>query len=171
MTSPIISIIVAMDEKNGIGKNNKIPWHIKKDLVRLASMTRDKIAVIGERSYNSMAGYYDISGRDMPVKKYIVITQDKNFKSKRNNTESVFSIGEALDKIKKSGEEEVFIIGGASIFKQMIQYANRLYLTIVKDQFDCDTFFPDYPEFIKVISQEEDFENGIDFTFKVLERE
>lgn len=170
MISPIISIIAAMDEKNGIGKNDKIPWHIKKDLVHLANMTRDKVAAIGERSYNSMAGYYDISGRDMPAKKYIVITQDKNFKSKRNNTESAFSIEDALDEIEKSNEKEVFIIGGASIFKQMIQYTNRLYLTIVKSQFDCDTFFPDYSDFKKVISSEEDSDEGIDFTLKILEK-
>lgn len=170
MSLPKISIIVATDEARGIGKNDRIPWHIKKDLVRLASMTRGKIAVIGDRSYNSMAGYYDKSGRDMPAKKYLVITMDKNFKSARNNTEAVFSIDEALAAIKKSGEEEVFVIGGASIYKQMLEHADRLYLTIVRGKFDCDTFFPDYSDFKKVISSAEDSDEGFTFTFKVLER-
>jgi dihydrofolate reductase len=170
MISPKISIIVAADEENGIGKENRIPWHIKKDLVRLASMTRGKIAVIGDRSYNSMAGYYDKSGRPMPAKKYIVITIDKEFKSVRNNTQAVFSIEEALEAIKKSGEDEVFVIGGASIYKQMIQYADRLYITVVKEKFDCDTFFSDYSDFDKVISRESDSEDGTDFEFRVLER-
>ena len=87
MKSPAISIIASLDEKGGIGKNDRIPWHIKKDLVRLRDMTKDHIAVIGERSYKSMAGYYDKSGRPMPAQKYIVITKDKSFKSLRNNTE------------------------------------------------------------------------------------
>jgi dihydrofolate reductase len=165
-----LSIIAALDEAGGIGNKDRIPWHIKKDLVRLATLTRNKFAVIGERSYNSMTGYYDKSGKFMPAKKYIVITKDKNFKSQRNNTEAVFSIENALDAIKKSGEEEVFIIGGASIYKQMIECTDRLYLTIVKGKFDCDTFFPDYSDFKKVIHSEVDSDEGHDFTFNILER-
>jgi dihydrofolate reductase len=170
MKSPRISIIVATDEENGIGKDNKIPWHIKKDLVRLSLMTRGKVAVIGDRSYNSMASYYDISGRPMPAKEYIVVSFDKNFKSKRNNTFTVNSIQEALDRIKKSKEDEVFVIGGASIYKQMIEFADRLYLTIVKGKFNCDTFFPDYSDFKKVISSEVDSDEGFTFTEKILEK-
>lgn len=170
MKSPKISIIVAMDKKNGIGKDDKIPWHIKKDLVRLSLMTRGKVAVIGDRSYNSMAGYYDKSGRPMPAKEYIVVSFDKNFKSKRNNTYAVNSIQEALDRIKKSKEDEVFVIGGASIYKQMIEFTDRLYLTIVGEKFNCDTFFPDYSDFKKVISSEEDSDEGFTFTEKILEK-
>lgn len=164
-----ISIIVATDEKGGIGKENKIPWHIKKDLVRLASMTRGKIAVIGGTSYNSMAGYYDKSGRDMPAKEYLVLTRDKSFKSKRNNTYAVTSVEDAIERIKNCGEEEVFVIGGASIYEQFVKFTDRLYITIVKGEFDCDTFFPDYSDFKKTISEEEDFDEGHDFIFKVLE--
>lgn len=170
MKSPMISIIVATDEDGGIGKENRIPWHIKKDLIRLSQMTKDKIAIIGERSYNSMTGYYDKSGRTMPAKEYLVLTFDKNFKSKRNNTFVATSIQKALERIKKSGEKEVFVIGGASIYKQFIEFAERLYLTIVKGKFDCDTFFSDYSDFKKVISSENDSDEGIDFTFKILEK-
>jgi len=170
MKSPKISIIVAMDMKNGIGKDDKIPWHIKKDLVKLSLMTRGKIAVIGDRSYNSMAGYYDKSGHPMPAKEYIVISLDKNFKSKRNNTFAVNSISEALDRIRKSKEKEVFVIGGASIYKQMIEFTDHLYVTIVKNEFNCDTFFPDYSDFKKVISSEEDSEGDFNMTYKVLEK-
>ena len=170
MKSPRISIIVATDEENGIGKDNKIPWHIKKDLVRLSLMTRSKVAVVGDKSYNSMASYYDISGRPMPAKEYIVISLDKNFKSKRNNTFAVNSISEALDRIRKSKEKEVFVIGGASIYKQMIEFTDHLYVTIVKNEFNCDTFFPDYSDFKKVISSEEDSEGDFNMTYKVLEK-
>jgi dihydrofolate reductase len=117
-----------------------------------------------------MAGYYDKSGKEMPAKEYVVMTKDKNFKSKRNNTFVGTSIGKALERIKENGGEEVFVIGGESIFKQFMEYADRLYLTIVKGNFDCDTFFPDYSEFKKEISSKEDSEDEIDFTFKVLEK-
>ncbi|HLD91841.1 MAG TPA: dihydrofolate reductase [Patescibacteria group bacterium] len=170
MKSPRISIIVATDEENGIGKDNKIPWHIKKDLVRLSLMTRSKVAVVGDKSYNSMASYYDISGRPMPAKEYIVVSFDKNFKSKRNNTFVANSIQGALDRIKKSKEDEVFVIGGASIYKQMIEFTDRLYLTIVKGKFNCDTFFPDYSDFKKVISSEVDSDENYVFTTKIFEK-
>lgn len=170
MKSPKISIIVAMDMKNGIGKDNRIPWHIKKDLVRLSSMTRGKVVVVGDRTYNSMAGYYDKSGRPMPAREYIVISLDKNFKSKRNNTFTVNSIQKALDRIKKSKEKEIFVIGGASIYKQMIEFTDRLYVTIVKNEFNCDTFFPDYSDFKKVISSEEDSDENYVFTTKIFEK-
>jgi dihydrofolate reductase len=159
-----------MDETGGIGKNDRIPWHIRKDLVRLRDMTKDHLVVLGRNSYDSMAGYYDRSGRPMPAKEYIVLTRDKNFKSFRGNTFTATSVQEVLDHIKKSGEKEVFVIGGSTIFGQMVKYADRLYLTIVKGKFDCDTFFPDYSEFKKEVFSEEDSDEGHDFTFKILEK-
>jgi len=171
MSFPKISIIASLDEKNGIGKNNRIPWHIRKDLVRLRDMTKDHLVILGRTSYESMAGYYDKSGRPMPAKEYVVVTSDKNFKSVRNNTFAATSVQEVLNKIKDSREKEVFVIGGETIFKQFMEFADRLYLTIVHGTFDCDTFFPDYSDFKKVISSEEDSDEGIAFTNKVLERE
>ncbi len=169
MISPKISIIAAMDEKGGIGKENRIPWHVRKDLVRLRDMTKDHLVILGRTSYESMAGYYDKSGRPMPAKEYIVITKNKDFKSVRNNTFAATSIAAAIERVKDSGEE-AFVIGGETIFKQMIGYVDRLYLTIVKGSFNCDTFFPDYSAFKNVISSEEDSDEGISFTYKILEK-
>jgi dihydrofolate reductase len=170
MNSPIISIVVAMDKERGIGKDNKIPWHIKKDLIKLRDLTKNKVVILGRTSYESMAGYYDKSGKEMPAKEYIVVTSDGNFKSKRNNTFTATSVEKAMDRINKSGEKEVFVIGGASIYKQFIKYVSKLYLTIVKDSFDCDTFFPDYSDFKKEISSLDDNDGGFDVEFKVLEK-
>jgi len=94
MSSPKISIIVAVDEKNGIGKNNLIPWHIKKDLIRLRDLTKGHVVILGRNSYESMAGYYDKSGKEMPAKEYVVMTKDKNFKSK----ETILSLARQLGK-------------------------------------------------------------------------
>lgn len=171
MNLPLISIICAMDEGRGIGKDDRIPWHLKKDLIRLRDMTKGHLVILGRNSYDSMAGYYDKSGRDMPGKEYIVLTRNKNFTSVRNNTFTASSVDEALDRAKQSGEKEVYVIGGETIFKQMMQYTDRLYLTIVKGKFDCDTFFPDYSDFKKVISKEIDSDEGLIFTYIVLERD
>jgi dihydrofolate reductase len=170
MKLPLLSIICAMDESRGIGKNDRIPWHIRKDLVRLRDMTKDNYVVIGRNSYDSMAGYYDKSGRPMPAKEYIVLTKNKNFKSLRNNTHTVTSIDDLLNYVKKIKTPEVFIIGGATIYEQLIKYTDKLYLTVVKGNFDCDTFFPDYSDFKNEVHSEMDSDEGLDFTFKILEK-
>lgn len=167
--SPRISIIAAIDEKGGIGKNNKIPWHIRKDLIRLRDMTRNRLVILGRNSYESMAGYYDISGREMPAREYIVLTKNKDFKSERKNTFTATSIKAVLDRIEKSGEKEVFVIGGATIYAQFMKFTDRLYLTTVKGNFNCDTFFPDYSKFKKELFSEKGSDEGIDFVYKVLE--
>ncbi len=170
MKTQKVSIIVAMDEKGGIGKNDRIPWHIKADLIRLRDTTKGHFVILGRSSYESMAGYYDKSGKPMPAREYIVVTTNPDFKSSRDNTFAATSIDAALKRAQKSGEKEIFVIGGEKIFKQFLPLASRLYLTRVKGSFDCDTFFPDYLGFKKVISSEKDSDEGIDFTYKVLER-
>jgi len=170
MKPPLISIIVAMDEGGGIGKDNRIPWHIKKDLIRLRDLTKDHLVILGHTSYESMAGYYDKSDRPMPAKEYVVLTSNDKFASSRNNTFTATSIKEVLDRINKSREKEVFVLGGASVFKQMLPCVNRLYLTIVKGKFDCDTFFPDYSEFKKEITSSKDSDEGFSFVHKILEK-
>ncbi len=170
MKTLIISIIAAMDETGGIGKNDRIPWHIKKDLIRLRDLTKDRYVILGRTSYESMAGYYDKSGRPMPAKEYVVLTSNKAFKSARNNTFAATSVETALNHAKGSGDKEIFIIGGEKIFEQFLPFTDRLYLTQVKGNFDCDTFFPDYSDFKKVVHSEQDSDEGHGFTYKILEK-
>ena len=166
---PKISIIVAIDEKRGIGKADRIPWHIRQDLIRLKNLTKDKVVILGRKSYESMAGYYDRSGRPMPARLYLVITRDQDYKPVRENAKSAHSIEDA---IKGLQEEEVFIIGGAQIFQQAIDKGavDRLYLTKVEGDFGCDTFFPDYSEFKKVLSEDSGEENGLKYKYINLEK-
>lgn len=172
-----VSIIVAMDEKRGIGKNNKIPWHIKEDLVHLKSLTFGHVVILGRKSYDSMVGYYNKSGNPMPGKLYIVITRDKNYKPARENARIAHSLEEALSftrgrlaKLRLAKLEEVFVIGGAQVFQQAIGIADKLYLTIVEGDYSCDAFFPDYSDFKKVVSEEKGESEGYRYTFLELER-
>ena len=146
---PRISLIVAVDSINGIGKKGKIPWHIKEDLVRLKNLTKGRIVILGRKTYESMVWYYDRSGRPMPAKLYIVITHDEEHKTARENVKTAHSLDEALE---NGQDEEVFILGGAQIFQQAIDMGivDRLYLTQVEGDFNCDTFFPDYSDFNKM---------------------
>jgi dihydrofolate reductase len=164
-----ISIIAAMDEKRGIGKEHKIPWHIVGDLIHLKSLTKDQIVILGRKTYDSMTWYYDRSGRPMPGKLYIVVTRDSGYKPTRNDAIIAHSLSEAL---QKAEGEEVFINGGGQIFHETMEknLADRLYLTIVKGDFGADTFFPDYSSFTKVISEENREEGDYKYKFLTLEK-
>lgn len=161
---PIISMIAAIDENRGIGFQGKIPWHIKEDLLRFKNLTIGKTIIIGRKTYESLIGYYQRSGRMMPKRKTIIITRQK-LVSIPDGFWICHSIEEALDLAKKIEKEEVFISGGAEIFAQGIKYAEKLYLTIVKGVFQADTFFPDYSEFKKKVFEKSYKSGKIKFKF------
>lgn len=166
-----VSAIVALDEKNGIGKDKMVPWHIKEDLVRLKNLSLGHVVILGRTTYESMLGYYSKSGKPtMSQRTHIVVTSDKDYEMNPDHGFVAHSPEEALEKAKEIEQEEIIILGGAKIFQQMLKDMDRLYLTLVKGDFDCDTFFPDYSEFTKVIEKEEHFDAPIPYTFLTLDR-
>ncbi len=172
-----ISIIVAMDEKRGIGKDNKIPWHIREDLIKLKTLTKDHVVILGRKTYDSMVWYYNKSGKQMPGKLYIVVTRRSLLRegdSLRTNVTVANSLEEALSfargRLAKLEEKEIFIIGGGQIYQQALSFADKLYLTIVEGDYNCDTFFPDYSAFKKNIHQESKESEGYKYKFLELEK-
>lgn len=165
-----ISIIAAMDGKRGIGKDNKIPWHIKEDLVRLKNLTGGRVVILGRKSYDSMVFYYNRTGNPMPGKLYVVVTRDKNYKPVRENARVANSVEEAFEIARKDDGGEIFIIGGGQIFNQVLPLTDKLYLTVVAGNYSCDTFFPNYSNFKKIVFREKRESNGYRYTFLELER-
>jgi dihydrofolate reductase len=160
----MISIIVAIDEKRGIGKNNDLLFRIPEDFQRMKTLTNGHPLVMGRRTFESI-------GRVLPNRTNIIITQ--NSKLKIQNSVVVNSLEEGIEMAKKSpGADEIFIFGGGQIFKQAIEenLVDRLYLTIVEGDFGADTFFPDYSNFKKVISEEQHESGDYKFRFLTLER-
>lgn len=157
-------MIAAMDENRGIGYKGRIPWHIKEDLLRFKNLTIGKTIIIGRKTYQSLIGYYQRSGKPMPKRKTIIVTRQKLI-SIPDGFWFCHSIEEALDLAKKIEKEEVFISGGAEIFAQGIKYTEKLYLTIIKGVFQADTFFPDYSEFKKKVFEENHKSGEIKFKF------
>lgn len=168
--NPRISIICAISENRVIGQDDRIPWHIKADLVRFKNKTLHHTIIIGKKTYESMKKYYKKSGRMMPERNTIIITHDTNYQPGQANCHVVNSFDQALEKAKEIEKEEVFVSGGEQIFRQAINIAERLYLTIVKGNFSGNKFFPDYSGFTKVIKKEECEENGQKFYFIEIER-
>jgi dihydrofolate reductase len=159
----MISAIVAMDEKRGIGKNNSIPWRIPGEQKMFKEITMPHPMIMGRKTFESL-------GRILPGRPHIVITRDTTYKV--DGVTVVHSLEEALDIARKIDQEEVFIIGGGQIFREALEKGvlNRLYLTIIEGDFDADTFFPEYNGFTKVVKDEDKEVENYKYKFLVVER-
>jgi dihydrofolate reductase len=159
-----ISIIVAIAENNGIGKNNQLLWHIPSDLRRFKHITLGHTVIMGKNTFLSLPRG--------PLKDRRNIVISNNPTDKFDGCETVFSMNEALDKCDANNEN--FVIGGASIYRQFLPLADRLYLTRIDHSFDADTFFPEInPGDWEEISREAigpEGENDFSCTFIILKR-
>jgi len=161
MKKPKISIIVAVGKNREIGLNNALLWQIPEDLKHFKEKTTGKAIIMGERTFYSI-------GRALPNRLNIVLSQDPDLKI--DGVTIAHSIPEAIE-IGGKFSDEVFIIGGGSIYAQTIGLADKLYLTLVDKEFEADTFFPDYAKFDKIVLESEPFEsNGLKFNFFELEK-
>lgn len=161
-----ISLIAALSQNRAIGKDNTLPWNIPEDMKRFRALTKGHIVIMGRKTFESI-------GRLLPERKNFIVSRDMNFKIK--GADVFHSVEEALtsSKIKVKSLKlpgEIFIIGGGQIYSQAIKYADRLYLTIVKINFDGDAYFPDYSEFKKIVYKKESKDKNYNYTFLEVER-
>lgn len=155
-SEPTISIIVAIGPNREIGNGKDLLWHISADFKRFKTLTTNHPIIMGRKTFESI-------GKPLPNRTNIVITHDPNFIYE--GIVVVNSLEKALNEAKKVDQKEIFIIGGGQIYQQAIQYANKLYLTHVKGNFDATIFFPKYSEFNKVVWESEWMEEGM-YTFQ-----
>jgi dihydrofolate reductase len=159
-----ISIIVAVADDMGIGKDNRLLCHIPGDLPRFRKITSGHTVVMGKNTFLSLPG------GPLKNRRNIVITdrQDDLF----TGCITVNSIDEAIEQC--DNDQENFVIGGASIYRQFLPYVSRLYLTLIHQKFDADTFFPDITfNDWQELSRERPFKDGesdIDVEYVVLQR-
>lgn len=158
-----VAAICAMSENRVIGKDNKLPWHLPADIQHFKKMTTGYPILLGRKTYESI-------GRALPNRCNVVITRDAGFIAP--GCVVVNSIETALSAVSYS--EEVFIIGGAVLYQQMMPHIHRLYLTIIHHHFDGDTFFPELnmEEWREVerADHEADAENKYSYSFIILDR-
>lgn len=141
----MISIIVAIGKNNEIGKKNDLLWNLPADMKHFRDTTRDHAVIMGQKTFESLARDENGKqvGRLLPNRRNIILTQEDSFRAE--GAEIVRSIDELMDLLKKTTEqnEEVFVIGGGSIYKLMLEKADKLYITHVDAKFpDAEIFFP-----------------------------
>lgn len=126
-------MIWAMDENHLIGNKNKIPWHIKEDLLYYKSKTSGKTVLMGEATYFSLKGYYKT--RPLPYGKIYVASLNKELKLEDANV-----VSDVISFVKDF-TEDLWVVGGATIYKLCLPYAKRLYISFIKGNHDGDTYF------------------------------
>ena len=126
-----LSLIVATDTENGIGKNNQLLWHLPEDLKFFKRTTSGHSVIMGRKTFESI-------GKPLPNRRNLVISRQENLKIE--GVEVFQTLEEAVAAC--ANENEVFVIGGGEIYKQALPITHKIYLTKVHHQFDADTFFP-----------------------------
>ncbi len=164
----MISIIVAVAENNVIGKDNTLIWHLPADMKYFKEKTSGHCIITGRKNYESIPEKF----RPLPNRTNIVITRQKDYPAP--GAIVVASIEDAILKAKETKDEEIFIIGGAEIYRQSIELADRIYLTQIHNKFDGDAFFPelDYSKWCETSKKEGvmDDKNKYPHTFLILDK-
>ena len=134
----MISLIWAMDENQLVGNGDKIPWHIKEDLIYYKSKTKGQIVLMGDTTYFSLRGYY--KDKPLPYGKIYVATIDKNLKIETELNEVIMVYD--LIPFLENNKEDLWVVGGATIYKLSLPYADKLYISFVKGTHEGDRYFP-----------------------------
>lgn len=125
-----LSILVAHDQQRVIGVNNQLPWHLPSDLKHVKSLTTGNTLVMGRATFESI-------GKPLPNRRNVVLTRNKSFKPE--GVDVIHSFEEIYDL-----PGHVFIFGGQSLFEEMIDKVDDMYITVIEDKYNGDTFFPPY---------------------------
>ena len=164
-----VSLIAAMAKDRVIGINNSLPWKLPADMQWFRKHTLGKPIIMGRKTFESFGG------RTLPQRTNIIITRDKDYKVDADVV-IVHSIDEALQAAKNSANdvEEAMVIGGASFYEQMLERADRFYITKVDGEFEGDAWFPEYEQYgwkeVSCEVHQADDKNAYDCQFLILEK-
>lgn len=136
----LISLIVAADESNAIGKNNKLLWHLPNDMKFFKNTTWGMPVIMGRKTFLSL------SGEPLPGRYNIVVSRQLDHGINRSDVMVVSSTEEAIEKARETDCKEVFIAGGGQIYDAYLPIADKIYITRVHATLDADAFFPAFPE-------------------------
>ncbi|MDQ1296103.1 MAG: dihydrofolate reductase [Bacteroidota bacterium] len=160
----MISIIVAVSDDLGIGNNNELLWHLPEDMKRFRKLTYGKTVIMGKKTWESLPK------RPLPGRKNIVLTDIPG--ECVDCSVTAYSIDDALSKCEKG--EEIFVIGGGSIYRQFMNIADRLYVTHVHKKAPADVYFPEIERRTWKVIEKEEFKpedkEGIPYTYILYER-
>ncbi|WNR43640.1 dihydrofolate reductase [Paenibacillus roseipurpureus] len=158
-----ISFIFAMDRNRAIGVNNQLPWHLPGDLKFFKAVTMGHPILMGRKTYESI-------GKPLPGRRNIILTQNTAFQAE--GCEVIHSVQEALDAFR---DQELFVIGGAEVFKLFADSVDRMYITFIEHEFEADTFMSDLDlsawTLVSSEQGERNEKNPYEYYFRIYERQ
>ena len=161
----MLSIIVAKAKNNIIGKDNSLIWHLPDDLKRFKTLTTGHTIIMGRKTFESL-------GRILPNRYHIILSKNMDIDESNENVEILNDISK-LEKYINSNEEN-FVIGGAAIYKLLMPYCKKMYITEIDKDFEGDVSFPEIDKSIwKEISREkgpDDGENDFNYDYVTYEK-
>jgi len=166
-SQPKICLIAALSENCVIARDGKIPWQLPGDAKRYREKIDGRVIIVGRKTFDRTYRN-DVS---------IVVTRQDDYLPPIPATivhtvrDALRVAREKLADVRAEKRDEIFVIGGGEVFRQIIGTADKLYLTIIHRMIEGDTFFPDYAAFTRTIFEETHEENGYHYTFLDLERE
>ena len=161
-----MNLIVAVDSNWAIGKENKLLVSIPQDMKFFRETTKGKVVAMGRKTLESFPG-----GQPLKNRVNVVLTTDKNYKVK--DTVIVHTIEEMVDELKKYDSEDIFVIGGESIYRQLLPYCTKEKKTKIDHAYDADTYFPNLdedPEWTMTKISEEQTCFNLEYYFTIYER-
>ena len=161
----MLSLIVAKAKNNVIGKDNQLIWHLPEDLKRFKKLTTGHTIIMGRKTFESL-------GRVLPNRHHVILCNDANMEIDHENVEVLEDIS-LLDKYIKD-EEEHFVIGGATMYRLLMPYCTKMYITEINQEFDGDVSFPEINMSEWKVTEREkglkDEKNPFDYEYVTYER-
>ena len=133
----MLALIVAYSKNRVIGRDGRIPWDIEGEKKRFKHLTMGNVVIMGRRTYEEI-------GRPLPNRYTIVVSKTKSFEF--DNCTTVLSLSEALDMVKArfGDEKDIFIVGGAALYKEAMEMVKVMYITEIDEEIEGDTFFAEF---------------------------
>ncbi|MEO6487333.1 MAG: dihydrofolate reductase [Thermoanaerobaculia bacterium] len=162
-----LSVVAALADNNVIGRDNRLPWHMPADLKRFKELTLGHHVIMGRKTFDEIK-------KPLPGRINVIITRRVDFSP--DGVAVARSIDEAIAKAEAAGDPEIFVIGGAEIFSQLLHRADRMHLTRVHAEPEGDTFFPEFDdvnewELVDTEHFEADAKNPHPYSFLTYERQ
>lgn len=162
----IVSQIVAIAKNRTMGINNALPWNLPEDMKFFREKTKGHVMIMGRKTFDSL-------GSPLPHRQHIIITRQSNFKYDHPKVKIVSSLEQAIETAQgflPEWPEEVFIIGGSGVFKESFPLTNKIYLTMIAQDFPGDVFYPEIPEDQFKMTEKTEINGSIPFAFTTWER-
>lgn len=161
-----MNLIVAVDKNWAIGNKNKLLVSIPNDLKHFRQETKGKVVVLGRKTLETFPG-----GKPLEMRTNIILSTKKDYQVKGATV--VHSVEELLEELKQYKDEDIYIIGGTSIYKQMLPYCNVAHVTKIEHEYEADSYFPnldEMPEWQITADSEEQTYFDLEYAFYKYER-